>query len=100
MIVNVEFVENNEHHTVRVRSGSGRANMTNWFVTDSGATAAHEAGHMFGNVDEYVDSNCPGRTVTSDNSLMQTLAGVVKGRHYQSFARWLSNRTCCTYATR
>lgn len=99
VVVDVQFVNSNEHHTVRVRAGSGRANMTNWFVEDSGATAAHEAGHMFGNIDEYVDSECPGRTITSDNSLMQTLAGDVKERHYESFERWLSNRTCCTYET-
>lgn len=98
--VDVQWVTSNEHHTVRVRSGTGRANMTNWFVTDSGATAAHEAGHMFGNPDEYADSNCPNRTVTSDNSLMQTLSGVVHVRHYESWQRWLSNRTCCTYVAR
>lgn len=98
--VDVQWVNNNEHHTVRVRPGNGRANMTNWFVNDSGPTAAHEAGHMFGNVDEYADANCPGRTVTADNSLMQTLAGVVLARHYDSWERWISNRTCCTYEAR
>jgi hypothetical protein len=98
--VDIQFVASGEHHTVRVRPGSGRANMTNWYVTDSGATAAHEAGHMFGNADEYSYSNCPARTVTSDGSLMQTLSGNVKTRHYESFQRWASNRTCCTYEAR
>jgi len=95
--VDVQFVDNNEHHTVRVQAGNGRANMTNWFENDSGGTAAHEAGHMFGNVDEYADPACPGRNVTNDGSLMQTTAGAVLVRHYESFARWLSNRSCCTY---
>lgn len=98
--VDVQFVNSGEHHTVRVRSGTGRADMTNWYVTDAGSTAAHEAGHMFGNGDEYADANCPSRPVTSDNSLMQTTAGSVRVRHYESFARWLSNRSCCTYEAR
>lgn len=71
--------------------------MTNWYATTTGATAAHEAGHMLGNPDEYADTECDERTVTNDGSLMQTTAGSVKVRHYESFARWLSNRTCCTY---
>jgi len=52
---------------------------------------------MFGNVDEYADAECPGRTVTSDGSIMQTTSGTVLQRHYESFQRWLSNRTCCSY---
>lgn len=97
----VQFVASGEHHAVDVRAGSGRADMTHWFVNSTGGTAAHEAGHMFGNVDEYVDSNCPNRTITNDNSLMRSSqTGVVRPRHYESFARWVSNRTCCTYEAR
>ena len=96
--VDVQFVDSGEHHAVQVHSGSGRANMTNWFVNNTGGTAAHESGHMFGNVDEYADANCPNRTVTSDGSIMQTSqTGTVKQRHYQGFADWLSSWTCCTY---
>jgi hypothetical protein len=97
--VDVQFVRSGEHHAIRVQPGSGRADMTNWFVTTTGGTAAHEAGHMFGNPDEYADSACPNRVVTSDGSIMQTSAtGSVKERHYANFARWLSNRTCCEYS--
>lgn len=96
--VNVEFVDTNEHHTVTVHPGSGRADMTNWYVNSTGGTAAHESGHMFGNADEYADSNCPDRIVTSDGSIMQnSQTGTVRTRHYQGFSDWLSNRTCCTY---
>ena len=98
--VDVRFVETGEHHAVRVRSGAGRANMTTWFVTDSGGTAAHEVGHMLGNPDEYADANCPSRTVTGDNSLMQTTAGTVKVRHLADLATWVGNRTCCSYVAR
>ena len=97
----MQWVNSGEHHAVAVHSGSGRADMTNWYVNSTGGTAAHESGHMFGNPDEYSDSNCPSRTVTSDGSIMQTSqTGTVKSRHYESFARWVSNRTCCTYEAR
>jgi hypothetical protein len=75
--------------------------MGNWYITSTGGTAAHESGHMFGNPDEYPDASCPGRTVTTDGSIMRSSqTGTVKTRHYGSFARWLSNRTCCEYTAR
>jgi hypothetical protein len=96
--VDVQWVQSGEHHAVQVHSGSGRADMLNWFVNSTGGTAAHEAGHMFGNIDEYADANCPSRTVTSDGSIMQnSQTGSVKARHYQGFDDWLSRHTCCTY---
>lgn len=98
VVVDVRFVQTGEHHVVNVRPGSGRADMGNWYVNSSGGTAAHEAGHMFGNVDEYADANCPQRTVTNDGSIMQTSqTGVVKERHYEGFAEWASRHTCCKY---
>lgn len=101
VVVDVQWVTANEHHTVRVQAGSGRANMTNWFITSTGGTAAHEAGHMFGNADEYPDSACPNRTVTTDGSIMRSSqTGTVRPRHYNRWAQWLSNRTCCDYAVR
>jgi hypothetical protein len=96
--VDVQWVTSGEHHAVQVHSGGGRADMSNWFVNSTGGTAAHEAGHMFGNADEYADANCPGRTVTADGSIMQnSQTGQVLQRHYQGFADWLSRWTCCTY---
>ncbi|MGH2555343.1 MAG: hypothetical protein ACRDHO_06460 [Actinomycetota bacterium] len=98
LTVDVQWVQSGEHHTVTVHAGSGRADMLNWFVNSSGGTAAHEAGHMFGNIDEYTEPRCPDRTVTSDGSIMQdSQNGSVMARHYQGFADWLSRRTCCTY---
>ena len=96
--VDVQWVNGGEHHAVQVHSGGGRADMGNWFVNNTGGTAAHESGHMFGNADEYADANCPGRTVTADGSIMQnSQTGQVLQRHYQGFADWLSRWTCCTY---
>ncbi len=97
-VVDVQFVTSGEHHVVNVRAGSGRADMGTWFVNSTGGTAAHEAGHMFGNPDEYADSNCPMRTVTNDGSIMQTSqTGTVKRRHYSGFAAWVTRKTCCRY---
>ncbi len=94
---NVEFVNSNEHHVVRIRTGSGRENMTNWYITTTGGTASHEFGHMIGFPDEYTAPECPDRNVTSDNSIMQTTIGAPRERHYEPFAEWISNRTCCKY---
>jgi len=97
--VDIQWVESGEHHLVQVHSGSGRADMANWFITSTGGTAAHEVGHMLGNPDEYPDRNCPGRTVTTDGSIMRSSqTGQVRPRHYQGFADWISNRTCCDYS--
>jgi len=96
--VDVQWVDSGEHHTVAVHSGNGRADMGNWFINNTGGTAAHEVGHMLGNVDEYTDANCPNRVITTDNSIMRnSQTGTVRPRHYQGFANWISNRTCCDY---
>lgn len=94
----VQWVQSGEHHTVAVHSGSGRADMGNWFLNNTGGTAAHEVGHMIGNVDEYPDANCPDRELSNDNSIMRnSQSGVARPRHYRTFASWISNRTCCDY---
>ena len=46
--------DDDPHFTVNVRQGTGRANVSNWYVEDDEEdTAAHEFGHMIGNPDEY-----------------------------------------------
>jgi hypothetical protein len=82
----VEWVTSNPHHTVRVQVGPARSNAGLWDTADTGDVAAHEFGHLHGNVDEYADDACPSRnpvgtgTVMDDNSdnvparLMQRLA--------------------------
>jgi hypothetical protein len=97
VVFDVQFVSTGEHHTVRVRRGPARSNMTTWDTDDGADTAAHEFGHMLGFADEYADQNCPNRVVATDNSIMRFSSGVPMNRHYQPFAIWLSNRTCCDY---
>jgi hypothetical protein len=96
--LDLQWVTSGEHHVVQLHAGSGRADMGNFFLNNTGGTIAHEVGHMLGNSDEYTDPACPGRTVTSDGSIMQnSQTGTVRQRHYQGFANWISARTCCAY---
>ena len=58
--LDIEFVTSGEHQVVTVHHTVGRANMQNWYTIPQGwgtgyhdEIAAHEAGHMWGNFDEY-----------------------------------------------
>jgi hypothetical protein len=54
--------------------------MLNWFHDDSGNDMAHEFGHMLGNVDEYPDPACPGRTPVNTGTVMAVVTGSVVRR--------------------
>lgn len=82
----VQWVTTNQHHTVRVRPGPERSNMTTWDTQDTGAVAAHEFGHMLGLVDEYSDSNCPGRSPVNTGTIMDNNSNVVPDRMMTRFA--------------
>lgn len=59
--LNCDFVDGGAHHTVNVHAGTGSSDMNNWYLSNPSGwpddmhdeIAAHEAGHMFGNFDEY-----------------------------------------------
>lgn len=94
----VDYVESDEHHTVKVHNGTGRANMTNWYINGGCEdAAAHEFGHMLGFLDEYPDPNCPDRDVTDNSIMKHSSSGTPQIRHYEPFAEWISRRSCCTY---
>jgi hypothetical protein len=74
----VQWVNESEHHQVRVRTGPARSNMTNWDTMDSGDVASHEFGHMLGHPDEYSDTNCPSRSPVNTGTVMDDNTEVVE----------------------
>ncbi|MEZ5776226.1 MAG: M10 family metallopeptidase C-terminal domain-containing protein [Hyphomicrobiaceae bacterium] len=79
-----DFVTSGQHHTVNVHAGTGGTNMTNWYLTNPSGwsndmqdeIAAHEAGHMFGNFDEYAGgATYNGYTTTGTIMSDLTLSG-------------------------
>ncbi|MGX7678868.1 hypothetical protein ACSMXN_08210 [Jatrophihabitans sp. DSM 45814] len=73
----VEWVDNNEHHTVQVSAGASRSDMTHWDTEDTGDVASHEFGHMLGHPDEYADSACPSRSPVNTGTVMDDNTEVV-----------------------
>jgi hypothetical protein len=82
----VQWVTEGQHHTVRVRPGPARSNMTTWDTSDTGAVAAHEFGHMLGLVDEYTDSNCPTRSPVNTATVMDNNSNSVPARMMRRLA--------------
>jgi hypothetical protein len=74
----VEWVDSNQHHTVRVRPGPARSNMTTWDTEDTGDVASHEFGHMLGHPDEYEDGACPDRDPVNTGTVMDDNTEVVE----------------------
>lgn len=65
-----------EHVSVNIHKGAGADNRQNWYTGSPGIAHAHEAAHMFGLLDEYVDTNVKNRSwsgaagVFEDHSIM------------------------------
>jgi hypothetical protein len=83
----VQWVNSNEHHTVRIIPGPARSNTGTWDTMDTGAVAAHEFGHMLGNVDEYAEpSVCPNRNPVNTGTVMDNNSNNVPARMMTRFA--------------
>jgi len=74
----VQFVTTSPHHTVRIRRGPMRTNMTTWDTSDTGDVASHEFGHMLGLPDEYADANCPNRSPVNTATVMDDNTEVIE----------------------
>jgi hypothetical protein len=85
----VQWVNSNPHHTVRVRRGPERSNMTTWDTNDTGDVASHEFGHMLGLVDEYADAICPDRSPVNTGTVMDDNTEVVE-RHVEALCGFLN----------
>jgi hypothetical protein len=83
----VQWVSSNPNHTVRVRQGPDRSNMTTWDTNDTAGVAAHEFGHMLGLVDEYEeDPPCPFRDPVNTGTVMDNNSATVPSRLLEPFA--------------
>jgi LysM repeat protein len=103
--VRLQYVDSGEHLTIALHAGTGRDDLSNWFVGGDNITRAHELGHQLGFKDEYVDPDVPHRAtgtspgVSHDHSLMgnyysQGIRGAdVRGRHGDELASDISNAT-------
>jgi hypothetical protein len=85
----VQWVNDNPHHTVRVIRGPARSNMTTWDTSDTGDVVSHEFGHMLGNPDEYADSNCPARSPVNTGTVMDDNTEAVR-RHVEGVCRLIN----------
>jgi len=87
-----QWVDANEHHTVRVRVGPERSNMTTWDTMDTGDVASHEFGHMLGWPDEYPATSCPNRSPVDTGTVMDDNTEIVE-RLVRPFCDRLSEST-------
>jgi hypothetical protein len=103
VVFDVMFVDANPHHTVTVHSGTGNANMLNWYTENpsgwpqdrQGLLVAHEAGHMVGNFDEYPGGavNPNGSFGNVPDSLMGSLlSDTLYDRHFQFVVDWAAGQ--------
>jgi hypothetical protein len=82
----VEWATSNPHHVVRVQVGPARSNAGLWDTADTGDVAAHEFGHLHGNLDEYADAACPDRSPVGTGTVMDNNSDVVATRFVQRLA--------------
>lgn len=103
IVVELNWVDSNYHHEVTVHNTWGRDNMLNWYTNPfwgwwyRDEIAAHEAGHMLGLYDEYLDDGVidendgaldPATLFTTTNSIMADL-GPPRDWHYEQILEWL-----------
>lgn len=96
-----DSAEERPHATVELYKGSGHDNRGHWYMASDTTTHAHEAAHLFGLLDEYIDVNVPTREsaaapgVHEDNSIMGNYVvegagkAEMKARHALRIAKFI-----------
>lgn len=90
-------------HTVRVRAGSDRPHMREWWSDGDEGDAPHEFGHMLGNVDEYSGAcdGCPNRPVAAgfelDANIMADNSPLPLPRHFYLVQRAVGRELCSAF---
>lgn len=102
--LDLRFVTSGEDQVVNVVAGSGRTNMSTWYLNDPWGpsmydeVAAHEVGHMLGNYDEYSGGATHNGYVTS-GTLMSDLTQAGFADYYwtiEYFTEQFSGQTMST----
>jgi len=79
------------NQNVQVHAGTGRSDMTNWYVGDGAGVNAHEVGHMMGLYDEYMGgaiNQYPNPTLSNDGVMglgALNANPVMYARYYQQY---------------
>ena len=105
IVFDVEFVDTDGGVNVNVVEGDGRPNMKTWYTGDPAnwghdyqdELAAHEFGHMISLYDEYDEKDGavvdPDNPITDYTSIMGSLDGTPKERHYEHILDWLEDKS-------
>jgi hypothetical protein len=82
----VQWVNTNQHHSIRVRVGPARSNSGTWDTLDTAAVASHEFGHLVGLADEYSDPACSMRNPVNSGTIMDNNSNNIPARMMNRFA--------------